>query len=55
MPKFSKKCSNPSHDDWVKDLLNIKLLDLQARGLAEIVNALKKKPLQQVAESGQIK
>ncbi len=42
MPKFSKKCSNPSHDDWVKDVGNIKLIDLRARGLGEVLNALKK-------------
>ena len=41
MPKFSKKCSNPLHDDRVKDFHNIKLIDPRARGLAKVVNAFK--------------
>ena len=41
MPRFSKKCSNPLHDDRVEDFHNIKLIDSRARGLAKVVNALK--------------
>ncbi len=41
MPKFSKKCSNPLHNDRVKDFHHINLIDPRARGLAKVVNAFK--------------
>ena len=41
MPKLKKQCRNPLHDEWSVEEEDWKLVNLRARGLAELWNIFK--------------
>ncbi len=41
MPKFSKTCHNPLHDDWNKKSIDSRIINLRSHGLTDVLNAYK--------------
>ena len=41
MPKFSKTCHNPLHDDWNKKSIDSRIINLRAHRLPDVLNAYK--------------
>ena len=39
---LKKKCSNPFHDEWISESVELKLINQRACGLADLFNAFKK-------------